>query len=138
MRVGDLPGLHEDRRLAAVNAELPVLDAAEMMTERGIGALVALSEGQMVGIFTERDLMRRVVAARRDPARTHVAEVMTASVRPVTLDDSVDHCLSVMREGGFRHLPVVDAGGEPFAMLSQRDFLVQNAGDAMRAFGTCR
>jgi CBS domain-containing protein len=136
MRVGDLPGLIADRDLAAVNDELTVLDAAEVMTDRHIGAVIALCEGRMSGIFTERDLMTRVVVPGLDVRTTCVADVMSRTVATVTVDEPVETCLSRMREGGFRHLPVVDAEGEPFAMLSQRDFLTRDGESAALAFGT--
>lgn len=135
MRVADLPGLTADRDLAAVNAELSVLDAAELMAGRRIGAVIALRDGRMCGIFTERDLMTKVIVPRRDPAMTSVAEVMTSDVTTVTINDPVEVCLHRMGQGGFRHLPVVDDDGEPFAMLSQRDFVTLSVGDAMHWVG---
>ena len=69
-----------------------VLKAAELMSERGIGGLVVTQGGRLVGIFTERDILRRVVAPRRDPAATKVAEVMTTPVTACAPDTSVDEC----------------------------------------------
>ncbi len=66
-----------------------VLKAAELMSERGIGGLVVTEGGRLVGIFTERDILRRVVAPRRDPAATKVAEVMTTPVTACAPDTSV-------------------------------------------------
>jgi CBS domain-containing protein len=123
MRIADVPGMHEHRALAVVNDQLTVAEAASMMASQGIGAVVALMDGGMSGIFTERDLLVKVAAAGRDAATTPVAEVMTSEVATITVDDTVEAAVAKMRDGGFRHLPVVDASGEPFAMLSLRDLI---------------
>ena len=123
MRIADVPGMHEHRALAVVNDQLTVAEAAAMMASQGIGAVVALMDGGMSGIFTERDLLVKVAAAGRDAATTPVAEVMTTDVATITVDDTVEAAVAKMRDGGFRHLPVVDASGEPFAMLSLRDLI---------------
>lgn len=122
-RIADVSGMHEHRDLAVVNEALPVAEAAKLMAERSIGAVIALRDGAMTGIFTERDLLVKVAAAGLDPARTPVAEVMTREVATVTVDDALDVAIARMRDGGFRHLPIVDATGEPFAMLSLRDLI---------------
>jgi CBS domain-containing protein len=84
-----------------------VLRAAELMSDRGIGGLVVTSGGRLAGIFTERDILRRVVAQRLDPATTPVAEVMTAPVTACTPDTPVDECAAMMTAKRIRHLPVV-------------------------------
>ena len=84
-----------------------VLKAAELMSERGIGGLVVTERSRLVGIFTERDILRRVVAQRRDPAVTRVAEVMTTPVTACAPDTSVDECAAMMTGKRIRHLPVV-------------------------------
>ena len=88
-----------------------VLKAAELMSERGIGGLVVTEGGRLVGIFTERDILRRVVAPRRDPAATKVAEVMTTPVTACAPDTSVDECAAMMTGKRIRHLPVVNDRG---------------------------
>jgi CBS domain-containing protein len=123
MRIADVSGMYEHRDLAVVNQALPVAEAARLMAERSIGAVIALQDGAMAGIFTERDLLVKVVAAGRDLAETAVADVMSRAVATITVHDSVDAAIRRMKEGGFRHLPIVDAEGEPFAMLSLRDLI---------------
>ena len=97
-----------NRRVLSVEAEQSVLEAARYMTEFNIGAVPVLRSGELVGIFSERDIMRRVVSGGRSPAITKVAEVMTP--RPLTLspDDTVEHARFIMLEHGSRHLPVVE------------------------------
>jgi len=84
-----------------------VLRAAELMSERGIGGLVVIDGGRLAGIFTERDILRRVVAQHRDPANTKVADVMTAPVTACSPDTPIDECAAMMTAKRIRHLPVV-------------------------------
>ena len=88
-----------------------VLNAAQLMSERGIGGLVVTEGARLVGIFTERDILRRVVAMRRDPATTKIREVMTSPVAFCRRESTLEECRSVMTEKRIRHLPVVDEKG---------------------------
>ncbi len=92
----------------AVAEGATVLDAARVMNERRVGALVVTQGEHVVGIFTERDVLNRVVAARRDPGETRVGDVMTTPVAVCGPETSRDECRAVMREKRIRHLPVVD------------------------------
>lgn len=85
-----------------------VLDAALVMNDHKIGSLVVLDEERVVGMFTERDVLRRIVAERRDPAATVVADVMTTEVVCCTLATPIDEARSAMKNRRIRHLPVVD------------------------------
>ncbi len=85
-----------------------VLDAAVVMNEHRIGALVVIDEGRVVGMFTERDVLRRVVGERRDPAETLVADVMTLEVLCCTPETTLEEVRGVMKNRRIRHLPVVD------------------------------
>ncbi len=84
-----------------------VLDAAHAMNEHRVGALVVTRSEKVVGIFTERDILNRVVAAGRDPSRTLVREVMSTPVACCTPETTHDECRTVMRTQRIRHLPVV-------------------------------
>lgn len=88
-----------------------VLDAARLMNDRGIGGVLVTDGEHLVGVFTERDVLRRVVAEQRDPASTPVGEVMTTSVISCTRQTSLDECSAVMTTKRVRHLPVVDVAG---------------------------
>lgn len=87
-----------------------VLTAAQRMNEHRIGSLVVLDGAQLVGIITERDILRRVVAARREPIATLVSEVMTAEVLTCNPKTPVSVAKTAMREHRIRHLPVLDDG----------------------------
>jgi CBS domain-containing protein len=88
-----------------------VLRAAQAMNQHGIGGLVVLDRGALVGVFTERDILRRVVAAERDPASTPVRDVMTAPVITCLPETSVEECGAILSGRRIRHLPVTDDRG---------------------------
>jgi CBS domain-containing protein len=84
------------------------MDGALLMNEHKIGALVVMDEGRVIGMFTERDVLQRVVAERRDPADTIVEEVMTREVVYCSPDTSLEEARSAMKNRRIRHLPVVE------------------------------
>ena len=88
-----------------------VLDAAHVMNEKGIGGVAVLEGSTLVGIFTERDILRRVVAAGRDPATTLIRDVMTSECLTVATDMKVAACRALMSTRRIRHLPVLNDGG---------------------------
>ncbi len=106
----------------SVAADETVANAARLMNERSIGGLVVTEQGRMVGIFTERDVLRRVVAERRDPAATVVRDVMTMPVLFCRADATIDECRSVMTNRRIRHLPVM-LEDEPCGMVTIGDLL---------------
>lgn len=85
-----------------------VLDAAQLMNARGIGALLVTEGGRLTGIFTERDVMRRVVAEQRDPARTTVFDVMTTRLVTTRPEMPIEECAAMMTSQRIRHLPVLE------------------------------
>ena len=95
-------------QVVSIGAGETVLAAASLMNERTIGGLVVTDGERVVGIFTERDILRRVVASRKDPASTLVRDVMTSPVACCRPDTSLAECRSVMTEKRIRHIPVVE------------------------------
>lgn len=89
---------------------ITVLEAAHKMNANHIGSLVVVEERGVAGIFTERDVLRRVVAPELDPATVSVGEAMTRPVVICTRDMTVEECREVMTEKRIRHLPVVESG----------------------------
>ena len=96
--------------VASLPPSATALAAAELMNERHIGSVLVLDEGRIVGIFTERDLMRRVVAAHRAAESTLLRDVMTSPVACASPRTLLDELRTVMREKRIRHVPVVDNG----------------------------
>jgi CBS domain-containing protein len=112
-----------DREPYSMNASATVMEAAEFMAGRKIGAVCVMDdEGRLIGVFSERDLLNRVVVPRRDPATLRLGEV-TSELRAVIRCDETPHqALDLMEQIGSRHLPVVD-GDKWVGMLSMRDLL---------------
>jgi len=100
-----------------------VLQTVRTMVEHNIGAVPILHSGRLVGIFSERDLMKRVVAEGRDPHTTCVAEVMTDDPLTVNMNEEIENCMALMRRHSFRHLPVCHEG-QLIGIVSLRDILL--------------
>lgn len=104
------------------NGELTVQQAARLMKERRVGALLVMDAGRLAGIFTERDALFRVVAENLDPRHTPLERVMTRNPRIIDADKPFGYALLMMHEGGFRHVPVMEHG-HPLGMVTARDAL---------------
>lgn len=104
-------------------ADTSVRAAAVKMAEKQVGAIMVVdAEGILTGLFTERDVLNRVVAKGLDPDITPLSAVMTENLQTAAPDKPLDHALHMMFEGGFRHVPVVEAG-KPVGMVSARNAL---------------
>ena len=94
----------------SVAPEATVLDAVRKMNQEHVGALLVCESNELVGIFTERDVLTRVVDSGRDPAATKVVDVMTSEVETVRSNTGVQDAMALISERRFRHLPVIDEG----------------------------
>jgi CBS domain-containing protein len=112
----------EGHPLIHANPSDNVRDVARLMSDRNIGAIAVLEAGRLVGVFSERDIMARVVAAGLDPDATPVSTVMSKQLVVAEADDDVNDALQKMHEQKCRHLPVVRSG-KLIGMLSIRDLL---------------
>lgn len=122
MQIYDLISTQETYR---VDGRQTVLEVAQAMVARNIGAVPVLRDGLLTGIFSERDLMSRVVAEGRDPRTTQVEEVMTEDPLTVNPSESVESCMLLMRRHGFRHLPICE-GKRLLGVVSLRDILLHD------------
>jgi CBS domain-containing protein len=113
------------RSPVVVTAEQTVREAAAVLRDHEIGAAPVLAENRLIGIFTERDILQRVVASGRDANTMRVSEAMTPDPCTVSADTSLVEALSLMIEGKFRHLPVVKDGAV-IGVLSMRDIPLHN------------
>ena len=98
-------------QVVSIDVAETVLTAATLMNSRGIGGLIVVDGTQVAGVFTERDILKRVVAAKRDPASTPIHTVMTTPVAFCRRDTTLVECRAVMTERRIRHLPVIDESG---------------------------
>ena len=114
--------------IVTVSGATTVLDASILMVDRGIGGVMVTDSGRLIGIFTERDVLRRVVAVQRDPASTPVQDVMTTPVLTVTAETALDECRAVMTERRIRHLPVLGPSGL-IGLVSSGDVLAFEVAD---------
>lgn len=106
-----------------VNASTPVREVVCKMASSRLSAALVSENGLLAGIFTERDATFRVLAPGLDADTTAVSTVMTANPQCIAADRPFGHALHMMYEGGFRHVPVISAAGEPIGLVSARDAL---------------
>lgn len=100
-----------------------VMDAAKLMEQRKVSAIMVVENEKLVGLFTERDALYRVMAKGLDPHEATLADVMTGELTTIEASRPLGHALHMMYDYGFRHVPVVDGSGRPMGMVSARDAL---------------
>lgn len=110
------------KHVYTVERGVTVAEAVRRMNEKGVGALLVVDSGRAVGIFTERDVLRRIVDADRDPALVRVAEVMTRELVTTTADTRLEEAMAMMTERRFRHLPVME-GEDIIGLVSIGDLM---------------
>ena len=114
--------LIEQKHLLTAPQGTTVSNAARLMAEKNVGAVLVVENEHLIGIFTERDAVFRVLARGRDPDETLLTEVMTAEPKTVDPDQTYGHALLLMQESGFRHLPVIE-DGRLVGVISSRNAL---------------
>lgn len=115
-----IPDVVKEQELTLLSERTSVREAVELMAQRRIGAVMISSNDRLIGIFTERDLLMRVVARGLDPSRVVLGEVMTRNPDTLAPDDVAHNALDLMSRRGYRHLPVVEEG-RVVGMVSVRD-----------------
>lgn len=125
--VQDLLNSKEASQLFTIGPSASVLEAVEEMNSRKIGALIVMDEGQVVGIFTERDVLSRVIGEMRRPAATTLEEVMSRHVVCVEPDTDLDEVSTVMKDRRIRHLPVCNSERKLLGMISIGDLNAYHA-----------
>jgi CBS domain-containing protein len=116
--------LLHNREVFTVPSHCTVLEAARFMVERNVGAVPILDGERLVGIFSERDIMNRVLVTQLDAAKTRVTDVMSRNPISVHPETPLQDCMVLMKQNGFRHLPVCD-GDHLVGFLSLRDLLLR-------------
>ena len=113
--------LERDRRVVRAGPESTVHAAARLMAENGCGSILVMEGERLLGIFTERDLLTRVVRQGRDLARTRLGEVMTADPEALTPDDRICFAINRMHSAGYRTVPLVDDQHRPIGVVTVND-----------------
>lgn len=113
----------EGRSLVSCTKDTTVRQACKTMKDKNLSALAVVEKGKLVGIFTERDALGKILSGGRDPDKTMVSEVMAAQPETARASMSLGSALHMMYQGGFRHVPVVDDNNVPLGMISNRDAL---------------
>ena len=108
-KVSDILG-DKSGKVLEIEASASVFDAVQQMVEANVGSLLVTDGGDIVGIVTERDYLRRVTLEGRTDKETAVGEIMTAPLVVVTPDTDIDECMAIMTDRRIRHLPVVEDG----------------------------
>lgn len=120
--------LISNRQTFTVQQEQTVFEVARFLVEHNIGAVPVLHDKKLVGIFSERDIMKRVVAEARDPRTTKVSDIMTKDPVTVTPDTTVEQCMVLMRDHNCRHLPIC-ADSHLWGLISLRDVLAHDVAE---------
>ena len=119
--------LVKGNQVQTVQPTATALEAIRKMNQHKIGALLVMSDGRVEGIFTERDVLRRVVGQEKSPGEMLVSEVMTADVICVEPETDLDDVSSIMKEKKIRHIPVCDSDGQLRGMISIGDVNAHHA-----------
>lgn len=117
--IGELTGTGQ--HVVALDASATVCDAVRSMIENRVGVVLIVDGERLAGLFSERDVLTRVIAHHLNPVETPVTDVMTESPECLSADAEIVYALNRMTVGGFRHIPIVDNEGRPQAVLSMRD-----------------
>ena len=117
------------RSVITVPRAATVMEAIEIMAAARIGSVLIVDDGRLAGIFSERDVMLRVVLEHRDPRKTRVEEVMTSPVLAISLRMTGDEALKIMVQEHIRHLPIVDDRGQAQAIVSMRSLLQEKVSE---------
>ncbi|HTY09694.1 MAG TPA: CBS domain-containing protein [Bacteroidota bacterium] len=111
------------RRALVVDSAADVGTTIEAMQQRKTGSVLVVKDGLLVGIFTERDILMKVVNKKTDLYKVKVSEFMKASPEALHLDDSIAYAMNIMSVGGYRHVPIVDDQKRPVSILSVKDVI---------------
>ena len=105
----------------SIHPEATALEAAVLMNQHRVGSLLVMDGDRIVGMFTERDILQRIVAEERQPSRSRVADVMTTELICCRLETTIEEARSAMKNRRIRHMPVVDDDGRLLGLISIGD-----------------
>jgi len=131
MKIIDMPEFKNRNSILSCSPNKTIYAAVKDMNQKKCGSILVINKGKLCGIFTERDLLTRVISNDYDTKKTKVSEVMTSAPETAKAEDAVTECLGRMSQGRFRHMPIVDDKDKVIGMLSQRDFVTYTFRDAL-------
>ena len=123
VKISDIPEYKDKENVLTISSDKSVFNAVELMANNNFGSIIISDKGSVIGVFTERDLLKKVSLKSLDLKKTKLKQVMTTKVRIAHPDDEVSDCLRRMNQGRFRHLPIVDSEGNLKGILSQGDLI---------------
>ena len=123
MKITEFPQFRNKDKVLTLEETTSVQKAAEEMKKKKYGSTLVTKKGELVGIFTERDVLYKVVASKKDVTKLKLKDVMTKKPVTATMDDEAIDILKKMSDGRFRHMPIIDEEGDILGMLSQGDFV---------------
>ncbi len=123
MRISDIPEFKDKSQVLIISKEAKIIDCVKKMAKHNYGSIIVTEKSKPIGIFTERDLLNKVVAKNIDPQKNTVDRVMTKNIATAKSDDLISSTLRRMSQGRFRHMPIVDADGKINGVISQGDLV---------------
>lgn len=136
MKISDMPEFRDKSEVLSFEETTGVGKVIDEMAAKNYGAVLATRKGKVVGIFTERDILKKIAAKRLDIKKTKLKDVMTAKLKTASINDKVTDSMRRMSQGRFRHMPILDDNGNILGMLSQGDFVAFTMGDIVGRMGT--
>ncbi|MCB8836619.1 cyclic nucleotide-binding/CBS domain-containing protein [Aurantimonas sp. VKM B-3413] len=124
MKIKDRPEFRDKPKPLSFGPDDTAMAAVTAMNERNVGSVMICDGNEkLIGVVTERDILNRLVARRRDPETTKLSEIMTANPRVARADDDLIDWMRIMSNERFRRLPIVDEGGRVVSIMTQGDFV---------------
>lgn len=123
MRISDIPEFKDKKHVLIISKDSKIIDCVKKMSKNNYGSIIIVEKKKPVGIFTERDLLNKVVAKNIDPNKHTVEKVMTKNLSTAKSEDQISTTLRRMSQGHFRHMPIIDADGNINGIISQGDLV---------------
>jgi len=134
MKISDMPEFQDKSEILTFSETTSLSEAIAGMADKNYGAALVTKKDKLAGIFTERDVLRKVAGRGLDTKKEKVKDYMTKDVKTANKDDKITDCLRRMSQGRFRHLPVVGEKDELLGLLSQGDFVAFTMSDVISRF----
>ena len=122
MQIFEVPEFAQKRTIISLPPTATAMEAAKVLAENNIGAIPVVEDGKLVGVFSERDFIKRIIIPGKDPGSVRLNRIMTTNPDFISPDETVGKAINLMVTHHYRHMPVVE-NGKLVGFLSQRDFM---------------